>query len=119
MKRRELFRVLSKLGLSLSLAPFIESTGCTSELYDVEVKVKAARDGSVLEITRSQLNGVEIDRNSFRINGVNHENMYVFSVNDMWGDWVYEVNGSRINQDVASFHVGSGDNITWKGNFRS
>lgn len=117
LSRRELINAIGRGALLVPLSLLFAKTGCGIQDYDVEISLRAQRSGSVLEITQDQLGGVDSNWNQFIINGDRANAMYIFSIHDMWGDWIFEVNGNRIYENVSEYRVNSGDIIVWKGNF--
>lgn len=117
LNRRNFLHLASSSALLLPLAAALKSTGCAHKSYDVEVTVRAARSGSVLDITLEEISGVQSDWNKFKLNGQDIQSKFVYSIRNMWADWIFEVNGNRIHQNVTDCRVGPGDVIVWKGNF--
>lgn len=116
LSRRDLLNVVGKSTLLIPLSLLLVKTGCAIQDYDVEIELRAQGSGSVLEITNDQLSGVDSNWNQFMMNE-NHTNaMYIFSIRNMWGDWIFEVNGNRIYANVSEYRVNAGDIIVWKGN---
>ncbi len=116
-ERRALLKVSGISALLLPFSLLFKTSGCATEHYDVEIGFCVSQFGTVLNATLNELSGVQYDWNKFDLNGREEKANYVYSIKNMWGDWVFEVNGNRIYANVSDFQVIAGDRIVWKGIF--
>ena len=117
LSRRKLLNVVGKSALLMPLSLLLAKTGCGIQNYDAEITLQAKKSGSVLQVTLDELSGVDSSWNQFKVDGDSTNAMYIYSIHNMWGDWIFEVNGNRIYANVSEYRVNAGDIIVWKGNF--